>query len=166
MINFWYVENDEEKYADKILFFDDQSFWNKPHLFTLNWNSKTFTYELWIDDKLEYKEQLPGKLKNYENSPYFIGAADTKGDFSWAQECYTDFFMVSSKTLDGKTCNDFRKNLQKNITQNNYGFNIVNKEKLGLLCCFDFVNETPYKFWDITGNNNHLMKHCKDLEKL
>jgi hypothetical protein len=166
MINFWYIDGDDEKYADKILFYKEESFWNEPHLFTLNWNSKTFTYEVWIDDELVHSETLNGKLRNYENSPYFIGAADTKGDFSWAQECYTDFFMVSEKKLDGKLCNDFRKDIKNKITKNKHGFNLVNKTDLGLLCCFDFKNETPYKFWDITGNNNHLMKHCKDLEKL
>lgn len=166
MINFWYIENDEEKYADRILFYKDQSFWDEPHLFTLNWDSKTFTYELWIDNEMVNSETLAGKLRDYVNSPYFIGAADTKGEFSWAQECYTDFFMVSNKKLDGKTCNKFRKNIKKHTKPNKYGFNIVDKEPLGLLACFDFENETPYKFWDITGNNNHLMKHCKALEML
>ena len=74
--------------------------------------------------------------------------------------------MVSEKKLDGKTCNKFRKSLKKKVTQNKHGFNMIDKTELGLLCCFDFENETPYKFWDITGNNNHLMKHCKALEML
>ena len=107
MLNFWYIENEEEKYADKIIFYKDESFWNEPHLFTLNWNGETFTYEFWVDDELVYSETLPGKLRDYVNAPYFIGAADTKGDFSWAQECYTDFFIVSNKKLDGSVINDF-----------------------------------------------------------
>lgn len=166
MLNFWYIENEEEKYADKIIFYKDESFWNEPHLFTLNWNGETFTYEFWVDDELVYSETLPGKLRDYVNAPYFIGAADTKGDFSWAQECYTDFFIVSNKKLDGSTINDFRKNIDSYVTKNKHGFRCLNKNELGLLCCFDFKTETDYKFWDMTGNNNHLMKHCKDLEKL
>jgi hypothetical protein len=166
MLNFWYIENEEEKYADKIIFYKDESFWNEPHLFTLNWNGETFTYEFWVDDELAYSETLPGKLRDYVNAPYFIGAADTKGDFSWAQECYTDFFMVSNKKLDGSTINNFRKNIDSYVTKNKHGFRCLNKNELGLLCCFDFKTETDYKFWDMTGNNNHLMKHCKDLEKL
>jgi len=166
MLNFWYIENEEEKYADKILFYKDEAFWNEPHLFTLNWNGETFTYEFWIDDELVYSETLAGKLRDYVNAPYFIGAADTKGDFSWAQECYTDFFVVSNKKLDGSTINDFRKNIDEYVEENKYGFRCLTKNELGLLCCFDFKTETDYKFWDMTGNNNHLMKHCKDLEKL
>ena len=166
MLNFWYVEDEIEKYADKILFYKDEQFWQEPHLFTLNWDADTFTYELWIDDELVYSETLGGKLRDYVNAPYFIGAADTKGDFSWAQECYTDFFIVSNKRLDGSVVNDFRKKFPELVTKNQHGFQLIDKTELGLLCCFNFEDETDYKFWDMTGNNNHLMKFCKDLEKL
>ena len=59
-----------------------------------------------------------------------------------------------------------RKNIDSYVIKNKHGFRCLNKNELGLLCCFDFKTETDYKFWDMTGNNNHLMKHCKDLEKL
>ena len=70
MINFWYVEGDEEKYADKILFYKDEAFWNESHLFTLNWDAETNTYELWIDNELVHSEQLNGKLIHISKYTY------------------------------------------------------------------------------------------------